>query len=53
MSAEEICRYINKYITQQNKSHKTIGTMAMDMCLKYKGDIKECTKYPALHKLKM
>ena len=53
MSAGEICRYTNKYITQQNKNHKTIGTMAMEMYLKYKGDTKECTKYPALHELKM
>lgn len=41
VSTGEICKYTNNYITRQNKNHKTVGTMAMEMCVKYKGDTKE------------
>lgn len=32
---------MNNSITEQNKNHKTVGTVAMGMCIKYKGDTKE------------
>lgn len=48
ISAGRICRYTNHSATEQNKKHKTVGTLTMEMHIKHKQDTKECTKYPAL-----
>lgn len=53
INAGGMCRYTNNYITEQNKNHKTGGTMAIEMCIKYKQDTKEFTNYSALHELKI
>lgn len=53
ISAGGMSRYTNNYITEQNKNHKTGGTMAMEMCIKHKQGTKECTDYSALQELKM
>lgn len=50
---EEYVDNKNNYIAEQNKNHKTVGTMAMEMCFKYKQGTEECTKYPALQELKI
>lgn len=48
-------RYTNTYSynTEQNKNHKTIGTVTMEICIKYKGETKEFTKYLAIQEQKM
>lgn len=53
ISSGEVCRYTNNYVTEQSKKHKTVGTMTVEMCIKYERDSKECTKYPALQELKI
>lgn len=53
ISSRETSRYTNNYITEQSKNHSIVGTMIVEMCIKYERDTKECTKYPAFQKPKI
>lgn len=53
ISAGGICGYTNNYITEQNRNHKTAGTVAMEMCFKCKQNTRERTESPALQELKI
>lgn len=34
ISAGGVCRCTNNYIREQNKNHKTVGTVAVEVCIR-------------------